>query len=163
MYEGYSDLVQRMWPRLVRTAWMLGCSAVDAEDAAQSALVRCLVYWDRVSKAADRDAYVYRILFNTVKKSSRRHGVREVSRAVVPDRPSSDAFEDLEARESFERLLGGLSDRHRDVVVLRYYHDFSVERTSQILRVPVGTVKSRLSRAMAIIAANASPVDGSRI
>jgi RNA polymerase sigma-70 factor (ECF subfamily) len=44
--------------------------------------------------------------------------------------------------------LAGLALEHRTVVVLRYYLDWSHEQIAERLRIPVGTVKSRLSRAL---------------
>ena len=52
-------------------------------------------------------------------------------------------------RDQLRRLLGGLSPKERAVVVLRYYCDLSEQDTAASLGVPVGTVKSTCSRALA--------------
>jgi RNA polymerase sigma-70 factor (sigma-E family) len=160
--EEFADLAHRLWPGMVRTARLLGCPPFDAEDAAQAALLRCLVHWNRVRQAQDPDAYAYRVLINAVRTSRRRGTIREVTVSDVPERVIEPGQDDLEARDTYARMLSGLSDRHREVVVLRYYHDLSVEQIAAVLRVPEGTVKSRLSRAIATVAASHPKIDGSR-
>jgi RNA polymerase sigma-70 factor (ECF subfamily) len=64
--------------------------------------------------------------------------------------PSPEAA--LLARESHERLLTAvdrLSDEHRDAVACRYFLELSEEETAAALGIRKGTVKSRLSRALA--------------
>ena len=57
------------------------------------------------------------------------------------------------------RALGGLSKPHRDVVVLRYFANLSEQQTAHALGVGAGTVKSRLSRAMAKLSADSHLLD----
>jgi len=47
------------------------------------------------------------------------------------------------------RLLGGLPEPQRAVVVLRHFHDLGEDEVAAILAIPRGTVKSRLHHAMA--------------
>jgi DNA-directed RNA polymerase specialized sigma24 family protein len=70
--DEFSEYVAARWPRLVRSAVLLGCSAAEAEDVVQTALTRCLVSWSRVQRADDRDAYVHRVLINTFTSARRR-------------------------------------------------------------------------------------------
>ena len=69
--DDFSQYVAARWPRLVRSAVLLGCNRVEAEDIAQTTLERCLLSWARVQRAEDRDAYVHRILINTLTSSRR--------------------------------------------------------------------------------------------
>ncbi len=50
----------------------MGCDANEAEDWAQTTLVTCYVSWSKVSKTDDQDAYVYRILANTLRSARQR-------------------------------------------------------------------------------------------
>ena len=47
-----------------------------------------------------------------------------------------------------DAALESLNDKHRRVIVLRYYLDWSLEEIAEALRIPKGTVKSRLHRAL---------------
>lgn len=65
----------------------------------------------------------------------------------------SDSFEDnsvfqIESDDELFSNVKMLSDKLRIVVILRYYNDYSLEEISQILEIPLGTVKSRLNSAM---------------
>ena len=59
--DEFTEYVTARWPTLVRSAVLLGCTPSEAEDLVQSALERCLLKWNRVRAAEDRDAYVHRV------------------------------------------------------------------------------------------------------
>jgi RNA polymerase sigma-70 factor (sigma-E family) len=147
--EEFSLFVAERWAMLIRFARLIGCSPSEAEDLAQSALVKCYVAWPRVRRADDRDAYVCRVLLNTHRSAHRRMASREtpanLSQRAEPA-PEADA---AELTTSIEAALNRLSAQARHVVVLRYYVDLSERQTAEILGIPAGTVKSRLSRALA--------------
>jgi RNA polymerase sigma factor (sigma-70 family) len=54
-----------------------------------------------------------------------------------------------ESRDELRRMLAGLAPKERAVIVLRYYCDLSEQETAATLGMPVGTVKSTCSRALA--------------
>lgn len=72
--EEYSAYVSARWSTLMRSAILLGCQVHEAEDLVQATLVKCYVAWDKVRKAHDKDAYVYRVLVNTHTSNRRRYG-----------------------------------------------------------------------------------------
>ncbi|NHC23996.1 sigma-70 family RNA polymerase sigma factor [Nocardioides sp. IC4_145] len=151
-FAAYAD---EAWPTLVRAAVFLGCRLPDAEDAAQTTLVKCFRSWTKVTGADNREAYVYRMLVNTVRDSHRRPWRRERSSADVPEHDrhrSHDPHAAVEVTDAVHRALGGLSKVNRDVVVLRYFVQLTEAQTAAALDVAPGTVKSRLSRALAQLA-----------
>ena len=145
-FAAYAD---ESWGALVRSAVFLGCSLPDAEDVAQTTLVKAYGAWPRVRSADNRDAYVYRMLVNCLHDSHRRPWRREHSTAAVPDRSTADATAAVDTTDAVHRALAGLSEVNRAVVVLRYFAQLSEAQTAAALGVPAGTVKSRLSRALA--------------
>ena len=153
--EEFTQYVGARWPTLVRTAILLGCSPPEAEDVVQTALIRCYASWDKVRRAADRDAYVYRVLVNCHTDSRRRRWWSEHPTAEVPDQPiSEDAPAAYDLADAVSRALDGLSEPNRAVVVLRYYAHLSEQHTATALGIAAGTVKSRLSRALDQLAAD---------
>jgi RNA polymerase sigma factor (sigma-70 family) len=58
------------------------------------------------------------------------------------------------ARRDIAQALAALPPKHRAEVVLRFFEDLAEEATAEILGVPVGTVKSRLSRALVAMRSN---------
>lgn len=137
---------------LVRSAIVLGCTPEDATDLAQTTLLRCYTSWRRVQRAENRDAYVYRILLNCYRDSRRPRWWGERPTETLPDRSEADRTDLVDVADAVRRALAELSEVNRQVVVLRHYAGLSEQQTAALLGIPAGTVKSRLSRALAQLA-----------
>ena len=149
----YAELVRARWRDLVRAAIFLGADPHEAEDLAQTALVRCYTGWARVSGAENQDAYVYRMLLNALRDVRRsRWWKSRVDVEVDVDVRIEDRAEAVVTADAVHRALDGLSKINREVVVLRYFVQLTETQTATVLGVPAGTVKSRLSRALASLA-----------
>lgn len=148
----FSEYVAARRATLVRSAVLLGCPQPDAEDVVQTALLRCFRSWRRVQKADQPDAYVYRILVNTLTDARNRRWNGELPTGTLPDR--HDDERDATVGLGVRRALAAMRREHREVLVLRYYADLSERETADVLRIPPGTVKSRTSRALAALAAD---------
>lgn len=150
--DDFSEFVAARWPRLVRSAVLLGCSSPEAEDLVQGVLERCLAKWSKVEKAADRDAYVHRMLLNAFTSSRRRRWTGERPTAVLPETATADDTSRVDDTDAFTRALARLPYDQRAAVVLRYYAHLSEQQMATVLGVAPGTVKSRLSRALDMLA-----------
>lgn len=149
----YAEFVRTRWRDLVRAAVFLGAEPHEAEDLVQTTLVRCYTGWSRVSGADNRDAYVYRMLLNTLRDVRRSPWWRSRADVEVPaDAGIEDRTDDVVTADAVHRALGGLSQVNREVVVLRYFVQLTEAQTAAALGIPAGTVKSRLSRALANLA-----------
>ncbi len=155
----FSAYAGARWGNLVRSAVFLGCSLQEAQDLAQTTLMRCFVAWPKVQRADDRDAYVYRVLLNCLRESRRRRWWGENPSRELPDAAVTDRFEEVDVTDAVHRALSGLNPSHREVVVLRYLLNLTEHQTAEVLGVRPGTVKSRLSRAVALLAANPHLLD----
>jgi RNA polymerase sigma-70 factor (sigma-E family) len=118
------------------------------EDLVQTALTRLYLKWDRVDSPL---AYARKALVTAHIDSTRRRWWGERPTEVLPELASAESAEtdEVDERDELRRLLGGLAARERAVVVLRYYCDMSEQDTASTLGMPVGTVKSTCSRALA--------------
>jgi RNA polymerase sigma-70 factor (sigma-E family) len=151
--EAYAGYVRTHWGDLVRAAVFLGADPDEAQDLAQTTLVRCYAKWDRVSSAENRDAYVYRMLLNSLRDVRRsRWWKGRVDGGADLDSVVADRSEALAVSDAVHRALAGLSKINREVVVLRYFVQLSEAQTAAVIGIPPGTVKSRLSRALAGLA-----------
>ena len=148
----FSEYVAARRATLVRSAVLLGCPSPDAEDLVQTTLTKAYRAWARVQGADQPDAYVYRILVNTLRDSRSRRWTGEVPSAELPERPHDEP--DPTTGLAVRRALAALSKDHREVLVLRYYADLSERETAEVLGLPAGTVKSRTARALAALAAD---------
>lgn len=148
----FEEYVAARRPRLVRTVVLLGCPERDSEDIVQSALAKCLRSWRRVSRADNPDAYVNRVLVNTLRDARARRWNGEFPTETLPE-DTADPI-DLEGLV-VRRALGTLSAEHREVLVLRFFADLSERQTAEAIHVAPGTVKSRTARAIAALSEHA--------
>jgi RNA polymerase sigma factor (sigma-70 family) len=166
--EDFTEYVGARWPRLVRSAVLLGCSTAEAEDIVQTALEKCLRRWSKVQAAGDRDAYVHRVLINAFISSRRRRWWAEKPTQVLTEQsvsnfvgqgqlwpehlrgedPGPDEMGRIDDADAVMRALDGLSQEQRTAVVLRFYAHLDERQMAAVLDVAPGTVKSRLSRAL---------------
>ncbi|WP_328417332.1 SigE family RNA polymerase sigma factor [Micromonospora sp. NBC_00389] len=132
--------------RLVHAAFLMTGDHHQAEDAAQTALVRTYASWSRVR---DDDAYGYarRILVNHLVDGWRRP-IREYPTEEIPEQRRGDVADEVATRRWLTAILGALSPRERAIVVLRYYFDLPEAQVARELAISVGTVKSTSSRAL---------------
>lgn len=147
----YVEFVRANWRDLVRAAVFLGAHPSEAEELAQLTCVRCYTKWDRVSRADNREAYVYRMLLNQLRDSRRTRWWRSRVDAV-PDLSVADDSDRVLRAEVVRQALRDLPEPQRDVVVLRYFVQLTEVQTAEALGIATGTVKSRLSRALSRLA-----------
>jgi RNA polymerase sigma-70 factor (sigma-E family) len=147
----FSEYVAARRAPLVRAVVLLGCPVADAEDIVQTALLKCHRSWRRVQRADQPEAYVYRVLVNTFRDARSRRWTGEVPTDELPDAGHEvDLLTGLDVR----RALASMSHDHREVLVLRYFADLTEAESARALGVPVGTVKSRAARALAVLSAH---------
>jgi RNA polymerase sigma-70 factor, ECF subfamily len=150
---GAGDLYAVSYPRLVRLLTLAAGSRTEAEDVVQEAFVRLVPRWSKISRYDDPEAWVRKVAFRLLSNRSRRArtAVSALSRshcaaAAAPAvSPSPDPVD-------VNRALTTLPIQQRQVIVLHYLLDLSVEQVATELGVPPGTVKSRLSRARTALA-----------
>ena len=145
-----------------RAAYLLALQLLgnrdDALDATQDALLRFFSTLDRFRPEQPVRPWLYSIVRNRCRDLMRRGRVRRAEPLdAEPERwrpelvdttvdPELDA-ERAELRRQVFAALGGLQREHREILVLRDYQDLSYQEIAKVLRVPRGTVMSRLHRA----------------
>jgi RNA polymerase sigma-70 factor, ECF subfamily len=153
--HAFGMLAERSLDRLVGTAGLLLRDTDAAQDAAQDALIRA---WRDLPTLRDPDrfsSWLYRVLLNSC-ADHRRRQQRHAHQALAPEHggPAADTTQAFADRDALEAALGRLSDEHRAVVVLRYYAGLSQPEIATVVGEPLGTVKSRLSRAVSYLRAD---------
>lgn len=134
---------------LSRFAYALCGSTAYAEDVVAEAYAKVWPRWRR-GRVEQLLPYLRTTVANEVYRRHRRRRVEE-REATRPQPPPTDGrFEaHVDDRDALWCALARLPVRQRVVVVLRIVEDLSEDQTAATLGVPVGTVKSRLSRALA--------------
>jgi RNA polymerase sigma-70 factor, ECF subfamily len=141
-------------PRLRRYARALTRDAVSADDLVQDCLVRGLAKAHLWKEGTDLRAWLFTILHNQFVNRVRRAGREGTSVSIdetdaFPAR-AADQNSRLELRD-LDRAIGRLPEEQRAVILLVGLEGLAYEAVAEVLDIPVGTVRSRLSRGRAAL------------
>ena len=154
--DAYAVLVARYTLRAHRAAFLLGAGE-EADDVVQEAFVKAFRHLSGFRVGEPFGPWLLRIVANEtrnlVRSRHRRAALAARVSAAGPGWPAvaGPAEEALAAERRADLLaaVNALPDRERQVLVCRYFLDLSEAGTAQVLGWPVGSVKSRTSRALA--------------
>jgi RNA polymerase sigma-70 factor (sigma-E family) len=155
---GFRAFVEENGATLLHAARLLTGDHHRGEDLVQTALTRVYLKWDHIDAPLP---YARRALVNAHIDQTRRKWWGERPSDDLPETPEpSGDIVASDLRDQLRRMLAGLSPRERAVVVMRYYCDLSEDDTARTLGIPVGTVKSSCSRALARLRVEAASATG---
>ena len=165
----YEELVRRHQAVALRTAHLFAPDG-DAEDAVQEAFVKAHAALGRFRPGSPFRPWLLRIVANEARNRRRSAGRRAVlALRSAEDRRPGDAAPSPESAvlvdERRRWLLGGvnaLRDQDREVIAARFFLELSEAETAEVLGLPRGTVKSRLSRALGRLRERLAAIDGDR-
>ena len=153
----YEEMVRRYQQLAFRTAYVITGSGPEAEDAVQEGFVKAYRALRTFRPGAEPRPWLLRIVANEarnrVRSSGRRHRLElRLTEGFRPGdaAPSPEAVAvALDERKRLLAMVNALSDEDREVIASRYFLELNGEETAAALGIPEGTVKSRLSRALA--------------
>ncbi len=158
--QAYDQIVRRYKDQLLNFVFRFLANAEEAEDVVQETFLR--VYRNRFAytRVAKFSTWIYTIAGNLARTELRRRKRRRLfsisTDMGLEDRDfeiSDDAFnpelhvDSALQEELIQREISKLSPKFREVIILRDVQELSYEEISKIIRVPIGTVKSRVNRA----------------
>jgi RNA polymerase sigma-70 factor (sigma-E family) len=145
----FDAFARRASPSLLRCAYALCGDRGHAEDLLQMTLWRVAGRWLAAREAPE--AYAHRVLVN-LSRDRQRAQRRRPSETSESDHAAAlvgDQIDALMERETMVQAVRRLPVRQREVIVLRFFLDLSVEQTAAALGASEGTVKSHTARALA--------------
>jgi RNA polymerase sigma-70 factor (ECF subfamily) len=163
--EAFCSLIEPLQTRLLRQAAALSGDLSLAEDLVSETLVEAWKSFSRYNESCRLSTWLYAILLHRWQKSLRRARSRPVSFAGfsgidaeelheqqenIPS-PEASPAETAARRETFLQLrqcVERLPEKHRQVILLRFFEDASLPDMAVVLNCSVGTVKSRLHHAL---------------
>ena len=166
--DAYEALVHAYQGIAFRTAYVIAGSAADAEEAAQDGFVKAFRAIGRFRRGQPFRPWLLKIVANEARNRRRLAGRRahlalraaaeQGSGGAVPS-PEDSA---LSAERGGELLsaVNSLPEQHRLVIACRYFLELSEDETAAALGVRRGTVKSRVSRALASLRVELGVEDG---
>ena len=163
--EAFCRLTEPLQARLLRQAVALASDVSAAEDLVSETLVEAWKSLPRYNQTCRLSTWLYAILLHRHRKAIRRTQRRSMSLAWLPfferqelqDRqenlPSSElspaeAMAQNETAARLRQYLELLPEKHRQVILLRFFEDASLPDMAGVLGCSVGTVKSRLHHAL---------------
>ena len=154
--DAFGQLVQKYQDRLFHgISHMLG-NASEAEDVVQEAFILAFTRLDSFQSKSAFYTWLYRIAINTGISHKRKKrpvvslDVEQSPALGIADEKGETPDQGIHREErvaEVHRALDRLSDEHRQIIVLREIDGLCYESISEILKLPVGTVRSRLHRA----------------
>jgi RNA polymerase sigma-70 factor (ECF subfamily) len=149
MLTEFASLLEPQIPRLRRYARALTRDVTWADDLVQSCLLRAVAKQHLWQEGTDLRAWLFTILHNQhvneVRRSARQGSTVSVEDVASVLTVESNAVDSLQLRD-LHRAIGRLPEEQRQVVLLVGLEGMSYEQVAQILNIPIGTVRSRLSR-----------------
>lgn len=151
--DAFAALYERREPGLYRFALHMSGSPTVAEEVSNEVFVQLMRPAMRFDETrGSLESFLYGIARNLVRVVRRQGPVAEpVDRAFEPDILGEMIGNETTA--ALHRTLRDLPDRYRDVIVLCDLEEKSYEEVARIIGRPVGTVRSRLHRARALLGA----------
>ena len=160
------ELIVRYQHRLMRYLLFLTGNREMAEDLFQEVWMRVLVRGSQFNGQSRFDTWLFTIARNLVIDQKRKRTMSSLDELFDgggdDDRPMSfeiadgaptpvDRLSSFEDRERIAAALLQMDSLHREVLVLRFHEELSLEEIAKVTRAPLSTVKSRLYRGLAAI------------
>ncbi len=152
-------LVKRYKDPLMNFIYRFVGDRTDAEDIVQETFLRLYKNKHYYREIAKFSTWIYTIAGNLAKTELRKRRRRNFlsihnfmstekdyelpDKGITPDRHTNTVITDKEIQKAIDKL----SPKFRQVILLRDIQVFSYEEISQIVKIPLGTVKSRVNRA----------------
>jgi len=144
-HEEFGSRIIQMQDTLYRVSTTILPRLCDREDAVQEAIAKAWQKQHRLRDQSALHAWVIRILINECYNLLRR-GKRETLSEALPERETA-----FDANPDLYSLFTSLDEKYRLPLVLYYVEGYSVEETAKMLKMPQGTIKSRLHRGRLIL------------
>ena len=153
-------IVDAYHERIYRAACMLLMNRHEAEDLTQDVFLAVMKSYSRFRGDSSLYTWLYKIMLNLFRKRRSKRRLLQWSFSQSDDREDFEVLfadesdgpertaEKSERAQKIANVLRGLSPKHREVVLLRFYEDKSYREIANIVGCSEGTVKSRLHHAL---------------
>lgn len=160
--EAFNTLVEMYQQQVFNIAYGMLSDYEDASDASQEVFIKIYKSIASFKGQASFATWMYRICANVCNDMLRKRQRRGITLSIDADDEDENSLynelpsnelqpdEQLELNErqaAVRQAIDSLKDEYKEIIVYSDMNDMSYEEVSQVLKVPVGTVKSRLNRA----------------
>ena len=147
--EAFRSFAVAELPRARRAAFLMCGDWHQAEDLAQSALIRVFGVWGKLDKSPPLHGYVETSLTRLWLDEKRRRARRpEIPVGSVPDTATTPAREYSANEHQLTHAMAALTPRQRSALVLRYWEGMTIRETAEAMACSEGAVKNLVSAAI---------------
>lgn len=158
--NAFGEIVELYKDKVYQICFRMMGNRQEAEDLAQEAFVRAFVNIHSFNIQMKFSTWLFRIATNLCidrlrKKKPDYHldaevagtdGLNMYSQIASDVARPEDEVESLELQETIQEEISKLPEKYRSVIVLKYIEELSLKEISEILDLPIGTVKTRIHR-----------------
>ncbi|MCM3603297.1 RNA polymerase sigma factor SigW [Robertmurraya korlensis] len=158
--SAYGEIVEIYKDKVFQLCYRILGNRHEAEDMAQEAFIRAYINISSFNIDLKFSTWLYRIATNLcidrIRKKkpdyyldaevSGTDGLTMYSQIASDSILPEDEIENLELQETIQREITKLPEKYRSVIVLKYIEELSLNEISEILDIPLGTVKTRIHR-----------------
>jgi len=158
--NAFSEIVELYKDKVYQLCYRMLGNSHEAEDIAQEAFIRAYVNIDRYNTNRKFSTWLYRIATNLCIDRIRKKkpdyyldaeiagtdGLTMYSQVAAEGVEPVDEVAGMELQNEIQREISNLPDKYRSVIVLKYIEELSLNEISEILDLPLGTVKTRIHR-----------------
>ncbi|MGZ7149763.1 sigma-70 family RNA polymerase sigma factor [Bacillus sp. BC08] len=152
--EAYSELYDKTIQEVYKTAHFLIEDKTDVDDVVQEIYIQLYESLRKYDSKKPFRPWLIGLVIKQIHSYRRKRWMRlriikkaEEQRKPVQVDFSNDVVSKISNKKLIE-LIHKLPYKLKQVIILRYLHDYSQEEVAQILHIPIGTVKSRINAAL---------------
>ncbi len=156
----YADIVNLYQHKLYQVCYRMLNNKQEAEDIAQEAFIRAYINLHTFDQKRKFSTWIYRIATNLCIDRIRKkkpdyyldaevagtNGLDMYSQIAASEQLPEEQLEQMELQERIQYEISRLPEKYRSVIVLKYIEELSLQDISEILDMPLGTVKTRIHR-----------------
>jgi len=150
--QAYAHIINKYKNQLYATILRMTKNPQDAQDLVQDAFIKVYRNLDKYDASGSFSSWLYRVAINHCMDEFRkkRYSMTQIEideeRVVEPNHPEL-VFLKKEKSRQLERLIATLPEDERLIILLRYVNEISYEEISEVMGVPLATVRNKLHRA----------------
>ncbi|RDI37516.1 RNA polymerase sigma factor SigW [Falsibacillus pallidus] len=158
--NAFSEIVELYKDKVYQVCYRILGNRHEAEDIAQEAFIRAYINIESFNQSRKFSTWLYRIATNLcidrIRKKkpdyyldaevSGTDGLTMYSQVAADVALPEEKLEKMELRDNVHKEILKLPQKYRTVIVLKYIEELSLNEISEILDLPLGTVKTRMHR-----------------
>lgn len=158
--NAFAEIVELYKDKVFQLCYRMLGNSYEAEDMAQEAFIRAYVNIDRYNINKKFSTWLYRIATNLCIDRIRKKkpdyyldaevagtdGLTMYSQIAADVVLPEDEVTSMELQVQIQKEISKLPEKYRSVIVLKYIEELSLNEISEILELPLGTVKTRIHR-----------------